>query len=240
LHAAAHRTLRELERIAIELTSSIAPLRIGVARDAADLDAMFRLRAREIVERGWASPASMPSGRDRDDSDDDAVQIAVFDAAEVVGACRLILPAPQRLLPLERDFDLRLEPRGGVVQWSRLVLARPYRGDPQHRLAMACFAALWLQTTRHGFDACSGAIATPMLKLYRAIGMDFQVLAEPRVIDGELRYPALSSAATLHTALRVMRGLVQAPRASDSGDLAAPNRGGQDDLANRAPRRDVA
>jgi len=205
---ATRQTLRELERVALELTSSIAPLRIGVVHDADDLDAMFRLRGAEIVERGWATPGSITTGRDHDEYDDDAVQIAVFDAGDVVGACRLLLPSRQRLLPIERDFDLRLEPLGSVVQWSRLVLGRIHRGDPEHRLAMACFAALWLQTIRHGFDACAGAIAKPMLELYRAIGMDFQVLAAPRVVDGELRYPALSCAATVRSALTVMRRLV--------------------------------
>ncbi len=204
----AQHTLHELERVALELMCSIAPLRIGVARGDADLDAMFLLRGGEIVERGWAPTAVMPSGRDRDEYDDDAVHIAIWDAAEVVGACRLLLPSRQRLLPIERDFDLRLEPCGRVVQWSRLVLARAHRGDPQHRLAMACFAALWLQTTWRGFDACAGAVAKPMLELYRAIGMDFQVLAAPRFVDGEERYPALSSAATVRSALGVMRRLV--------------------------------
>lgn len=205
----AEATLRELERVALRLMASIAPLRIGVARDGADLDAMFRLRGTEIVERGWAPPHALPSGRDRDEYDDDrAVQIAIWDTAEVVGACRLLLPSPHRWLPIERDFDLRLEPRGGVVQWSRLVLAQRLRGDPQHRLAMACFAALWLQTTARGFDACAGAVAKPMLELYRAIGMDFQVMAPPRVVDGEERYPALSSAATARSALDVMRRLL--------------------------------
>jgi N-acyl-L-homoserine lactone synthetase len=204
----APRPLRELERVAIELMSSIAPLRIGVARDAADLDAMFRLRGAEIVERGWASPGALPSGRDRDEYDDNAVHIAIWDAADVVGACRLLLPSPQRPLPIERDFDLRLEPRGGVVQWSRLVLAPAKRGDRQHRLAMACFAALWLQTKRHGFDACAGAVAKRMLALYRSIGMEFQVLAGPRIVDGEQRYLALSSAATVRSALGAMRRLV--------------------------------
>ena len=205
---ATQHALRELECVAIELMSSIAPLRIGVASGEGDLDAMFRLRGREIVERGWASPEAMPTGRDRDEYDDDAVHIAIWDAAEVVGGCRLLLPSRQRLLPIERDFDLRLEPRGRVVQWSRLVLARAHRGDPRHRLAMACFAALWLETTRRGFDACAGAIAKPMLELYHAIGMDFQVLAAPRLVDGEERYPALSSAATVRSSLRVMRRLV--------------------------------
>lgn len=200
--------LRELERVAIDIMSSIAPLRIGVAHDAADLDAMFRLRGREIVERGWMSPRSKPTGLDRDEYDDDAVHIAIRDSREIVGACRLLLPSLGRLLPIERDFDLRLEPRGRVVQWSRLVLARAHRGDPRHRLALACFAALWLQTTRHGFDACAGAIAKPMLELYRGIGMDFEVLGAPRFVDGEERYPALSSAATVRSALGVMRRLV--------------------------------
>jgi N-acyl-L-homoserine lactone synthetase len=207
LNATQH-TIRELERVAIDLMSSITPLRIGVAHGEADLDAMFRLRGAEIVERGWASPGSMPTGRDRDEYDDDAVHIAIWDAAEVVGACRLLAPCRQRLLPIERDFDLRLQPCGRVVQWSRLVLARAHRGDPQHRLAMACFAALWLQTTRRGFDACAGAVAKPMLELYRVIGMNFQVLAAPRVVDGEERYPAMSSAATVRSALGVMRRLV--------------------------------
>jgi hypothetical protein len=47
-----------------------------------------------------------------------------------------------------------------------------------------------------------------MLELYHAIGMDFRVLAAPRLVDGEERYPALSSAATVRSSLRVMRRLV--------------------------------
>jgi len=201
-------TVKELERVALDLTASIAPLRVGVTRDAAELDAAFRLRGAEIVERGWASPATVPAGRDRDEHDDNAVHIAIWDMAEVVGACRLLLPSPQRLLPIERDFALRLEPQGGVVQWSRLVLARAYRGDPHHRLAIACFAALWLQTSRRGFCACAGVIGKRMLELYRGIGMDFHVLAGPRMVDGELRYAALSSETTIRSALRVMRRLL--------------------------------
>jgi N-acyl-L-homoserine lactone synthetase len=205
---AAPDALRELERVAARLTASIAPLRIGVARDAADLDAVFRLRGAEIIERGWAAPESLPSGRDHDEHDDDAVQIALWDDAEVVGTCRVLLPSPHRLLPIEREFGLRLEPPGGVVQWSRLVLAPRWRGDPQHRLAIACFAAMWLETRRRGYEACAGVVAKPMLALYAGMGMAFDVLAPPRVVDGEERYPALSSAATLRTALVVMQRLV--------------------------------
>jgi len=199
--------LCDLERAARALTASIAPLRIAATRDAADLDAIFRLRGAEIVERGWAS-ANASAGYDQDEYDDDAVQFAVFDSANVVGTCRVLLPSPQRRLPIERAFDLQLVPTGGVVQWSRLVLAPAHRGDPHHRLAMACFAALWRETYRRGFAACAGVIAKPMLDLYRGIGMDFELLAKPRWVEGELRYPAQSSVATVRSAIRVMQRLV--------------------------------
>jgi len=180
-------------------------MRIGVTDDAADLDAMFRLRGAEVIERGWGAAGSMPAGRERDEYDDHAVHIAIRDGAEIVGTCRLLLPSTQRLLPIERDFDLRLEPRGGVVQWGRLVLAHRHRGDPQHRLAVACLAALWLETTRRGYQACAGVVARPVLDMYRQMGIDFQLLGPPRVVEGEQRYPAVSSAATIRTALEVMR-----------------------------------
>ena len=205
---ASHDTLDELEQAATHLISSIAPLRIGVTDDAADLDAMFRLRGAEIVERGWASSDLASTERDCDVHDGDAVQIAIWDAAQVVGTCRLLLPSPQRLLPLERDFALRLEPHGGVVQWSRLVLARRYRGDPQHRITVACFAALWRESARRGFAHCAGMVSKPLLDLYAGLGIAFEVVGPPRFVEGEQRYPAVSSASTLRTALAVMRRLV--------------------------------
>jgi N-acyl-L-homoserine lactone synthetase len=205
--AVAPDTLHGLQQAGTQLIASIAPLRIGVTEDAADLDAMFRLRGAEIAERGWASRDPGSIERDCDDDDGDAVQIAIWDAAEVVGTCRLLLPSPRRLLPLERAFGLRLEPQGGVVQWSRLVLARRCRGDPQHRLAIACFAALWRETARRGFAHCAGVVSKPMLDLYAGLGIAFEVVGPPRFVDGEQRYPAVSSASTLRTALAMMRRL---------------------------------
>jgi len=202
-------TLRALEQAATDLMSSIAPLCIGASGAADDIEAMQRLRGAEISERGWAPPESISAGLDRDEYDDDAVHIAIRDGAQIVGTCRLIMPAPHRSLPIERDFGLQLEPVGRVVQWSRLVLAPRYRGDPQHRLALACFAALWLQTTRRGFTACAGMVARPMLELYRSVGIEFSVLGPPRFVDGEERIPAASTTATMRSALGVMRRLLQ-------------------------------
>jgi len=201
--------LHELEQAAVDLMSSIAPLRIGVSGVADDITAMQRLRGAEIAERGWASPGSISSRLDQDDYDADAVHVGIWDGPEIVGTCRLIVPAPHRPLPIERDFGLQLEPAGRVVQWSRLVLAPRYRGDPQHRLAIACFAALWLQTTQRGFAACAGMVDRSMLQLYRGLGIEFRVLGAPRFVDGEERTAAVSTVATIRTALGVMRRLLQ-------------------------------
>jgi hypothetical protein len=189
------------------MIESVAPLRVGVAKSAADLDAMSRLRCAEIIERGWALPEAMPDGRDSDEYDAGAVQIAIWDGPDVVGACRLVLPSQERPLPVEREFGLRLEPPGGVVEWGRLVLADRYRGDRQHRLTAACLAALWLETTRRGFDACAGAAAKPLLALYEMMGFDVDVLGPPRWVHGDERYLARSSATTIRSGLEVLRRL---------------------------------
>jgi N-acyl-L-homoserine lactone synthetase len=198
----------EVTELALRFTSSIAPLVVGRSEVPDDLDAMYRLRGAEAVERGWAAAGSLTDVRDCDEYDADAVHIAIRDGAEVIGTCRVILPSPERLLPVERDFDLRLQPACGVVQWSRLVLHRRCRGDPRHRLALACLAALWLETTRHGFDTCAGAIAQPILDMYRGIGVEVQVLGAARFIEGEQRYPATTTAATIRTALARLRTLL--------------------------------
>ena len=99
-------TLRELEQAAVGLMSSIAPLRIGVSGAAGDIEAMQRLRGAEIAERGWAARDGPSSRLDRDGYDADAVHIAIWDGPKVIGTCRLIVPAPHRPLPIERDFGL--------------------------------------------------------------------------------------------------------------------------------------
>ncbi len=201
--------LREMELVARRVIASVAPLRVGVAESQADLDAMFQLRGAETIERGWAPAEAIPDGREQDEYDAAAVQIAIWDGSAVVGACRLVLPSPERLLPIEREFGLRLEPPGGVVEWGRLVLAERYRGDRRHRLTAACLAALLLETTRRGFGVCAGAAAKPILLMYEAMGFTFEVLGPPRWLHGEERYPARSSSATIRSGLEVLRRLTE-------------------------------
>src|SRR2546425_10964546 len=88
--------LQDLGVFARRMIESVAPLRVGVTESAADLDVMFRLRGAEILERGWAPPEAVPDGRDHDEYDAEAVQIAVWDGPDVVGTCRLVLPSPER------------------------------------------------------------------------------------------------------------------------------------------------
>lgn len=208
--AAAGHTISstDLDAIADRLLASIAPLRIGPTVDTDDLDTMYCLRGAEVIERGWAPPEDLPDGRDRDEYDAEAVQFAVRHDDQVVGTCRVLLPTHHRLLPIEREFGLQLEPKGRVVQWSRLVLQQRYRGDPQHRLAMACYGAMYLETARRGYTAFAGVMSKPLLEIFRGMGVTIEVLAEPRLVEGEMRYPAMSSPSMFATGLATMRRLL--------------------------------
>jgi len=187
---------------------AIAPLRIGVAHDAAEVAALVVLRSREAIVRGWLQGAANFDGADRDRYDDDAVHIVIRDGDEVVGGFRLILPMPGQPLPIETAFELELEPKGQVVQWGRLILAPRYRGDGDHRLPLACFAAIWLETTRRGFDRVAGVVSHRLKLLYEGMGWDFRILGPPRKVDGESRYPAMTTTETIRSGVEVLGSLL--------------------------------
>lgn len=187
----------------------IAPLQIGVARDAGEVGALVVLRSREAIARGWLQGAANFDGVDRDRYDDDAVHIVIRDDDEVVGGFRLILPMPGRPLPIETAFELELEPKGQVVQWGRLILASRYRGDGDHRLPLACFAAIWLETTRRGFDRVAGVVSHRLKLLYEGMGWDFRILGPPRKVDGESRYPAMTTTETIRSGVEVLGSLLK-------------------------------
>lgn len=192
----------------MRVMDAIAPLQIGVARDAAEVDALVGMRSREAIARGWVEGTAGFDGADRDAYDDDAVHIVIRDGNRVVGGFRLILPLPARPLPIETAFGLSLEPAGRFVQWGRLILAPEYRGDRNHLLPLACFAAIWLETTRRGFDRVAGVVSHRLKLLYEGMGWDFTILGPPRKVDGESRYPAMTNTETIRSGVEVLGGLL--------------------------------
>src|SRR5690349_8385120 len=140
-----------LDALAERLIAAAPHLRVVRVPRGPAREALFRLRNRHVVERGWARPDDLPGGLERDAYDDAAVHVAAYDADVLVGTVRLVLPAPGRPLPVEADFGLVVDPRGAVVEAGRLVVADAYRGDPAHRAWGALFGRAWLETRAAGY-----------------------------------------------------------------------------------------
>jgi N-acyl-L-homoserine lactone synthetase len=167
------------------------PLRFGPAESAFEREAIYRLRYEIAVEHGWEASAAgdSPDGLVRDPNDDDALHIAGWDGEQVIAASRLVFPRAGRLLPTEETFDIEIEPRGQVVDWSRLIVARSH-SDLGHGVFAALLSTSWLEMRSRGFSMLCGDLSKGMIRLYRRLGFDIHLLGSPRLYWGERRYPA--------------------------------------------------
>jgi N-acyl-L-homoserine lactone synthetase len=142
-----------------------------------------------VTERGWLRPEDLPDGIERDAYDDQAEYVTGWDGEVLIAAARLVYPIPNRTLPTEEAFDLRIEPRGQVVDAGRFIVTRPY-SDREHRVLAALIACTWLEVRRHGYRAiCAAFAARAMIRLYRRMGFHVVELGLPRHYWGEERYP---------------------------------------------------
>lgn len=202
--------------LAADVLKRLAPLRFAVAGSDAEREAAERLRYRAVIERGWATPADYPDGRERDGDDTDAIHLAGWDGAVPIATCRLVLPAPGRPLPTEAAFDLTVEPRGRVVDIGRVTVAREY-SETGHRVLAGLLARSWLELRERGFaHACGAFAAAPALRLYRRMGFETTILAPPRCFWGALRVPMRWEVARAAPTLARRWGTDAVP------DLAAP------------------
>ena len=171
-------------------TLGLSPgLRFGLAQTPDELEAVFRLRYAEVIERGWAEPDTLSTGLERDAYDDGALQVVVWDGSQLAAITRLVLPQPDRLLPTEAAFDLRVEPQGRVVDAGRTVIAAPYRQDPRHRLLRGLIGQCWLEIRARGFADICAVLTLPIIRLYDSVGFHGTILGAPRPYWGEDRYP---------------------------------------------------
>lgn len=175
-----------LDALSARLLAS-APGRVAPAAGGEEIDAILRLRHRQVVEHGWAA---LDGPLERDGHDDDAVHVGAWapDGA-LAGAMRLVLPAPGRRLPVEEAFGLLVEPRGAVAEAGRLVIAPEHRGDPAHALWGALFACAWTELRARGLTVLAGAASPGMVERLRALGLPFEVLGPAREHWGEPRHP---------------------------------------------------
>jgi hypothetical protein len=177
--------LDHLARLAI---ARVAPVRYGVAGSDSAREAVYRLRHRAVVERGWATPDDLCGGLERDEDDERAVLIGGWDGDELVAAARLIFPAPARRLPVEAVYDLVVEPRGQVVHVDRVTVARE-RSDSGSRVLLGLIGRCWLEMREHGFHVCAGIDSAGTIRLYRRLGFAVTVLGPARRYWDEERYP---------------------------------------------------
>ncbi|MGH2535430.1 MAG: N-acyl amino acid synthase FeeM domain-containing protein, partial [Thermomicrobiales bacterium] len=164
-------------------------VRIDLATEA-DRDAVYRLRYRVVMARGWADAAAFPDGREYEADDDRAIHVVAWAGDHLAATARIILPSPGHRLPTEATFDLTVEPRERVVNIDRVAIAPEY-SDLHHRLLLATLGRTWQVVRSRGFHHWVGVSTAAMIRLYRLAGLRMIVLGPPRHFWGEERYPIL-------------------------------------------------
>jgi len=177
--------LDQLARLAI---ARVAPVRYEVARSAAAREAVYRLRHRAVVERGWAAPDDLSDGLERDGDDERAVLIGGWDGEDLVAAARMIFPAPARRLPVEAIYDLVVEPDGQVVHVDRVTVARVH-SDPGSRVLLGLIGRCWLEMRERGYHVWAGIDSAGTIRLYRRLGFGVTILGPAQRYWDEDRYP---------------------------------------------------
>jgi N-acyl-L-homoserine lactone synthetase len=182
--------LARVDAFARHTLSRLAPLVFGVARSAAECEAVYRLRYDVVMDQGWARPEAFPDGFERDDFDARACQIVAWDGSELVGTTRLVAPAAGARLPTEQAFDLEIARRGRVIDMGR-TCRTPRRKDNEHRIVWGVLCQAWIELRRLGFVEICGIFSPGMSRFYQRLGFRVEVLGEARSHWGEYRCPVL-------------------------------------------------
>jgi N-acyl-L-homoserine lactone synthetase len=181
--------LTALDALSERLLAAAPSLRVAAAAVDAERQAAYRLRHAQVVDHGWVDAADLPEGLEFDAYDADALHVCAWDGKVLVGTVRLVFPEAGRPLPVELDFDLKVEPHGQVVEAGRLVIAPTYRGDPAHRAWGALFARAWVSMRARGYSVLAGAAAPRTIERLRALGLPFEILGPACRHWGDERHP---------------------------------------------------
>ncbi len=172
-----------------------APLSFRIAQTPEELTAVYRLRYEVIIERGWARPEDLPDGLERDEYDDHAVHIAAWDGAQIAATSRIVLPAPDLVLPTERAFGVKIEPHEQVVDMGRQIVAHAY-SNVEHLVFAALLAQTWLELHARGYTLVCGDFTPAVTRLYRLMGFQVAQAGPAREFWGEERSPIVVDVAS--------------------------------------------
>jgi len=129
-----------LDRL-VERLLAVSAFQYTVACDQSEREVAYRLRGRTVIERGWCRPEDLPTGQERDEYDDTAIQVIGWDGAVPMCTGRVVLP-PQ--LPTEDICGIVVQPRGQVVDVGRMCVA-PSHQSRQHAAFIGLMCGLYAQ-----------------------------------------------------------------------------------------------
>ena len=76
-----------------------------------------------------------------------------------------------------------------ITQCRKYEAAAQNGSDAQHKLFLGLMSFAWQAMRARGYCHVCAAMTGSMLRLYRLMGIHWQVLGEPRPYWGEQRYP---------------------------------------------------
>jgi N-acyl-L-homoserine lactone synthetase len=181
-------SLEALDALATVLLVRAQPVQFDRAASRAEQEAGYRLRMETVVEEGWATAADYPDGLERDQFDERAVHVVGRQDGHVIVVARLVFPESGSLLPTEQEFDLTMEPAGGVVDIGRAIIVKEFR-SAEHTLFGALLARCWLEIRARGYQNLCGTASGSRLARYQQFGLPLRTLGPSRRYWGEERYP---------------------------------------------------
>lgn len=214
----------QADALAAKLIERAKPIRFAVAQSPEDLQAVYRLRCRIVIERQWAKSEDVPDGLERDAYDARAVHVAAWDGNVLAGTSRLVLPLPGHPLPTEDAIGLEIVPRGGVADVGRICVAPGYR-HASHRVLWGLLGRTWIEMRRRCLAYACCILSPAAARMYQSWGLQVIKLGPPRPYCGEERYPALvRPAESVQTFIRRTTRLhVELPSASFAAAVPLPN-----------------
>lgn len=188
-----HKTgsaLAKMDTLAARLVALATPIRFGIAHSPVEVEAVYRLRCRIVVEQGWAQSETFPNEIERDAYDDRAVHVVAWDDAVLAATSRLVLPIPGQPLPTEETFGLVIGSGERVVDIGRVCVAPAYRGM-DHRILWALLGQTWIEIRARGFTEACGILTPSLARTYQRWGLRVVILGTPLPFWGEKRLPIL-------------------------------------------------
>jgi predicted GNAT family N-acyltransferase len=179
-----------LDRFARDLVAGAAPVRLEMAR-AEHREAVFALRCRVALERGWVAPGQYPDGLEHDDDDRDARFVIGWRDDELVATARIVDRQADGLLPLERVFGVRVPSEVKSTQVDRVAITGAYRGDRRHVVLLGVLARAWQDISPSGARLILGVASPRLLGLYRELGILATPIGRAQLFWGERRHPIL-------------------------------------------------